>query len=124
MPDLMTSVVHIVEDDDAVRDSLRLLLRSHGLTVRDFDSAATFLADADNTACDCFLFDYNMPGMTGLELLEILRADGVNGPAILISAYPQAIPQDRVVRASVFALLSKSATDRELTSTIALALKT
>jgi FixJ family two-component response regulator len=118
----MSSVVHIVEDDDAVRDSLRLLLRSHGMTVREFDSAAAFLDDKAHTACDCFLFDYNMPGMTGLELVERLREGGVSTPAILISAYPQSVPPDRAARAKIFALLPKSVTDRELTGAIGRAL--
>jgi two-component system, LuxR family, response regulator FixJ len=67
--------VAIVDDDDAVRESLRFFLEVMGYEAATFDSAAEFLkADIDNMAC--LILDHHMPGMTGLQLVEKLRADG------------------------------------------------
>ena len=72
----MTDVVFIVDDDEAVRSSLGRLLESAGFTVMRYASAEEFLADYDPRRVGCLLLDVSMPGMSGLELADILAARG------------------------------------------------
>jgi len=79
--------VAIVEDDYAVRDSLRVLLEVVGHAGETFGSAAEFLkAEMQNPSC--LIFDHHMPDMTGLELAERLRADGAGIPILLVMGSP------------------------------------
>ena len=67
-------IVHIVDDDAAVRQSLAFLLGSAGLAVRLYDSATAFLAGLPELKGGCLITDMRMPGMTGLELLPKAKA--------------------------------------------------
>ena len=77
----------IVEDDDAVRRSLQLLLRGRGLDVRAYASATQALADPQTRRSACLVADLVMPEVDGVALLAALRKDGWDGPAILISGH-------------------------------------
>ena len=79
--------VAIVDDDHAVRDSLRFLLEVIGYTVELFASAADFL-QANVRDFACLILDHHMPNMTGLELAERLRAGGAVIPILLITSSP------------------------------------
>jgi two-component system response regulator FixJ len=85
MPD--NRIVHIVDDDEAVRQSLAFLLSSAGLAVRLYDSATAFLAGLAGVRGDCLITDIRMPDMTGLELLHQLRAKACSLPAIVITGH-------------------------------------
>ena len=85
MPD--NRVVHIVDDDEAVRQSLAFLLSSTGLAVRLYDSATAFLAGLASVKGGCLITDMRMPDMTGLELLHQLRAKACGLPAIVITGH-------------------------------------
>ena len=80
-------VVHVIDDDEAVRQSLAFLLGSAGLTVRLYDSAPAFLAGLSNVKSGCLITDIRMPGMTGLELLHALRARACGLPTIVITGH-------------------------------------
>ena len=67
-------IVFVVDDEPAIRDSLALLLRSVGLPTRTFESAQSFLDAFRPVPNSCLLADVRMPGMSGLELQETLRA--------------------------------------------------
>jgi two-component system response regulator FixJ len=84
MPD---RIVHIVDDDEAVRQSLAFLLGSAGLTVRLYDSASAFLAGLSAVKSGCLVTDMRMPEMTGIELLQQLRAKACRLPAIVITGH-------------------------------------
>jgi two-component system response regulator FixJ len=84
MPD---RIVHIVDDDEAVRQSLAFLLGSAGLTVRLYDSASAFLAGLSAVKSGCLVTDMRMPDMTGIELLQQLRARACRLPAIVITGH-------------------------------------
>jgi two-component system response regulator FixJ len=84
MPD---RIVHIVDDDAAVRQSLAFLLGSAGLTVRLYDSASAFLAELSAVKGGCLVTDVRMPGMTGIELLQQLRARACGLPANVITGH-------------------------------------
>jgi two-component system response regulator FixJ len=77
-------VVAVVDDDDAVRDSLQLLLEVVGHRTEGFASAAELL-QTNLRRVACMLLDHHMPDMTGLELAARLRADGVMIPILLIT---------------------------------------
>jgi two-component system response regulator FixJ len=85
MPD--NRIVHIVDDDEAVRQSLAFLLSSTGLAVRLYDSASAFLAGLASVKGGCLITDMRMPDMTGLELLHQLRAKACGLPAIVITGH-------------------------------------
>jgi len=80
-------IVHIVDDDAAVRQSLAFLLGSAGLAVRLYDSATAFLAGLPELKGGCLITDLRMPGMTGLELLHELRAKACGLPAIVVTGH-------------------------------------
>jgi two-component system response regulator FixJ len=81
------AIVHIVDDDEAVRKSLAFLLSSAGHAVRLYDSATAFFADLSGAKGGCLITDIRMPGMTGLELLQALKAKACNIPAIVITGH-------------------------------------
>jgi two-component system, LuxR family, response regulator FixJ len=99
--------VRVVDDDEAVRDSMRALLEACGLTVRDYASAVEFLADCPETCRDCVLLDIHMPGMTGLELLEILHNRGAMPPVIAITGRADAVLRSRAHDAGAIAVFDK-----------------
>jgi two-component system response regulator FixJ len=80
-------VVHIVDDDDAVRQSLAFLLSSAGLPVRLYDSASAFLAGLSTPQDGCLITDVRMPGMSGIDLLKALREKAYSMPAIVITGH-------------------------------------
>jgi two-component system response regulator FixJ len=82
-----SSLVHIVDDDDAVRDSLGLLVRSVGLQTRLYASAEEFLASFDRRLPGCLVSDVRMPGLSGLELQVRLKLLGAEIPIIFITGH-------------------------------------
>ncbi len=80
-------VVHIVDDDEAVRQSLAFMLSSAGLAVRLYDSALAFLAGLASSQNGCLITDVRMPGMSGIDLLKMLRDKSVSMPAIVITGH-------------------------------------
>lgn len=81
-----TGIVHLVDDDPAVRDSLSLTLQIAGYEVRLYPSAAAFLTDCDGEPEGCLLLDLRMPEMDGLALQQALKHRGFEIPVIFISA--------------------------------------
>lgn len=79
--------IAVVDDDYAVRDSLGYLLEVMGYAVETFGSATEFLG-ADIPSLACLILDHHMPNMTGLELVDRLRADGAAIPILLITGSP------------------------------------
>jgi two-component system, LuxR family, response regulator FixJ len=77
--------IYVVDDDDAVRDSMGLLLETEGFVVRTYASGPAFLREARLAGNCCLIIDMHMPRMSGLALLDQLRRDGVNVPAIVMT---------------------------------------
>jgi FixJ family two-component response regulator len=103
-----------VDDDEAVRDSLRALLETHRLEVREFESANALLSQKPLSNYSCFVVDFQMPGMNGLELVEELRARGAQQRAIVMSAVKGRASHERIDRAGVIAWLIKPVPEPEL----------
>jgi two-component system response regulator FixJ len=85
MPD--SFVVHIVDDDEAVRKSLAFLLSTAGIPIRIYESATSFLAGLSMLQDGCLITDVRMPDMTGIELLQQLRGKGFKLPVIVITGH-------------------------------------
>jgi FixJ family two-component response regulator len=98
--------VYVVDDDDAVRDSMRALLESSGMDVLDYSSAQEFLVHPCKRR-GCLLLDLHMPGMSGVELLEALRMQGSRLPVIAITGRSDPVLKERVMRAGALAFLDK-----------------
>lgn len=79
--------VYVVDDDDAARDSLVMLLKSDGLPSKGFASAHEFLATFDPTARGCVVTDLRMPSMDGIELIRALKGVGCLLPVIVITGH-------------------------------------
>ena len=79
--------VHIIDDDQAIRESLAFLLRTHQLEVRSFDSAKTFLDALPDASLGCVITDIRMPGMSGIDLLRRLKELKIGVPVIVITGH-------------------------------------
>jgi FixJ family two-component response regulator len=80
-------IVYVVDDDEAIRDSVRWLLDGHGFWARCFDSAETFLARYDPDEIACLLVDVRMSGMSGIELQRHLVAQSSPLPLAFVTAH-------------------------------------
>ena len=80
-------VVHVIDDDDAARDSLSFLLRSAKIEVRTYETASAFLDSIKSLSLGCIITDVRMPEMTGIELLRRLRESGTDVPVIVITGH-------------------------------------
>jgi len=80
-------VVHIVDDDEAVRQSLAFLLSTAGVPVRVYDSATSFLDALPSLQSGCLITDVRMPDLTGIELLHHLKAKSIDLPVIVITGH-------------------------------------
>ena len=101
------STVFIVDDDEALRDSLTWLLESVRLRSRTFASAQEFLREFDRNYPGCLVLDVRMPGMSGLELLDRLTAEGVGMPVILLTAHADVPMAVRALKGGAVDFLTK-----------------
>jgi FixJ family two-component response regulator len=83
----MTPTIFVVDDDEALRDSLRWLLEAHGYEVALYDSAERFLSDDAAMRPGCLLLDMRMPGMSGQELFDALIERGNRMPVVFITGH-------------------------------------
>lgn len=117
-----TNTVFLVDDDDAVRDSVSLLMRSAGLQTREFESANAFLEGYDRDQPGCLLLDVRMPGMSGLELQKELNKRNHTLPIVFISAHGDIPMAVEAVRRGAVDFVQKPFDDEELVSTVKQAL--
>lgn len=82
-----TQIIHVIDDDEAMRDSMIWLLEGEGYQVRCFDSAASFLAALRDSMRGCLVLDVRMPEMSGLELQEKLDSLGCRLPIIFVTGH-------------------------------------
>jgi FixJ family two-component response regulator len=97
----LATVVVVVDDDVAVRNSLKFSLEVEGFVVRAYPGGTELLKDAELQRAGCLVIDQNMSGMNGLEVVARLRARDVAVPAILITSYPTAVLRERAAAAGV-----------------------
>lgn len=109
-----TGPVMVVDDDDAVRQSLQFALELEGLEVQAYGSGPQLLAEEHLPASGCLVVDYYMPAMDGVELLDRLRLRKVDLPAILITAKATGEIRQRALRAGFRQVLEKPLEDSAL----------
>ena len=83
----LANLVRVIDDDEAIRESLTFLLGTVGLDVRTYDSATAFLTALPTISVGCVVTDVRMPGISGVELLRRLRELGVSMPVIVITGH-------------------------------------
>lgn len=114
-------MIFIVDDDEGVRDSLRLLLECEGLEAHEFASCRQFLDAVGPGDGDCLIVDVHMPGMSGLELLECMRRRGNRLPVIAISGRSDAATRNRARAAGALAVVEKPYQPNEILNLVRLA---
>lgn len=116
------ATVFIVDDDEAVRDSLGLLLRSAGHRARCYASARDFLKAFDPRDFGCLVLDIRMPGMSGLELQKHLAEIGCNIPIVFITGHGDIPMSVQAMKAGAVDFLPKPVKDTDLLRAIKQAL--
>ena len=106
--------VYVVDDDAAVLGSLRFLLETDGFAVRTFRSATALLNAAGPPGADCYVIDYKMPDINGIDLAGRLRKTDGNIPVILITGYPDENISRRAAAAGVKDVILKPLLDENL----------
>lgn len=118
----MSDVVHVIDDDEAMRESLSFLLDASGLSAKTYGSAAEFLAVASDAEPGCIVTDIRMPEMNGLELVAELKARGVSLPVIVITGHGDVPLAVEAMKAGVCDFLEKPFSDEALLGAIGRAL--
>jgi two-component system response regulator FixJ len=103
--------VFVVDDEEDIRDALRMLLASVKLKVETFGSAHEFLAAYDPARAGCMILDVRMPGMSGPELQEQLRANNITIPIIIITGHGDVPTAVRTMKAGAIDVLEKPFSD-------------
>ncbi len=118
----MVTRIFIVDDDEAVRDSLKLLLESYGMDVEDYGSTADFAHHYRPGGGGCLILDQHLPGSTGLDFLASREGAVLGLPVILLTGRADAALRARAAQLGVAAFLEKPVADGVLLSTIRQAL--
>ena len=114
--------VHVIDDDDAMRDSLSFMLDAAGLRSRAWESAAAFLAGLDKVERGCIVTDIRMPDMTGLELVDRLKAAGQPDPVIVITGHADVPLAVEAMKAGVVDFIEKPFDNQRLLNAVRAAL--
>ncbi|MGO9358253.1 MAG: response regulator [Xanthobacteraceae bacterium] len=107
MPKPANDTIFVVDDDPGVLGSLRFLLEAEGFDVKTFRSGAALLRAQDAARCDCFVIDYKLEDMDGLELASQLRGRQIDAPIIMITGYPDAHVMANATAAGALEVLVK-----------------
>ncbi len=115
--------VFIVDDDEEVRDSLKLLIESVGLEAETYDSAQSYLESFDGSRAGCLILDVRMRGMSGLTLQEQLSKKSICPPIIIITGHGDVQMAVRAVKAGASEFLEKPFNEQELLDSIHVAIE-
>lgn len=123
MPHAPQPTIYVVDDDDAVRDSLKILLESYQLTVRDFGSVPEFLDGLQPVDNSCLVLDLHLPAMGGFDVMNTLSRRRVRLPVIVITGRSDSQTRARALEAGAVAFLEKPVDDQVLMNAIDTALR-
>lgn len=115
---LSKSTVFVVDDDQAMRNSLKWLIESVGVLVESFASADEFLAHYQSGRSGCLVLDVRMPGMSGLELLEHLDRNNMKIPAVIITGHGDVPMAVRAMKSGAVDFIEKPFNDEVLLDAI------
>jgi two-component system response regulator DctR len=115
--------VHVVDDDDAIRDALAWLLRSRGLSARTWASAEAFLAAWSEGLRGCLVLDVRMDGMSGVELFDRLLARGSRVPVVFLTGHGDVPLAVAALKKGAFDFVEKPFNDNELVDRIVAAME-
>jgi two-component system response regulator FixJ len=117
-----TATVHVVDDDEAIRDSLRFLLELEGWVVRTYEDAMSLIG-AELPPAGCILTDFHMPGIDGLQLQARLADQGIRLPVIVMTGHGDVPVAVRAMKAGAMDFLEKPFQDDQLLDAITRALQ-
>src|SRR5882757_3387978 len=112
------SLIGVVDDDEAIRDSLSMLLESAGYRCAVFPSAEAFLASGSVDQTDCMVLDVRMPGMSGPELQSKIRESNGAVPVIFVTGQADEELRTRALKDGAVAFLNKPFSDEDLLDAI------
>ena len=116
-------LIHLIDDDAAVRDSLALLIGTVGLRVTTWAEPLAFLAGFDRQAIGAIVLDVRMPGVSGLTVLERLRAEGVDQPVVMLTGHGTVELCRRAFKSGAAEFLEKPVDDELLIETLQTAVR-
>lgn len=116
-------VVHVVDDNPAVRDAIRWLVEQVGLSARTYATAQEFLSACDPAMRGCLVLDIRMPGISGLDLQDRLQKQGIHLPVIIITGHGDVPVAVRAMKAGALEFLQKPFNDQTLLDAIHAALE-
>jgi two-component system, LuxR family, response regulator FixJ len=108
------SVVHIVDDEDAVRTSLATLLEIHGFSTRVYQSGNEFLSKVDPVVPGCALVDLKMPGLDGIGLLQKMAESNLRVPVVMMTGFGEVAIAVKAMKAGAADFLEKPLDEAEL----------
>jgi len=117
------NLISVVDDDESIRRTTKLLIESFDLRAAVFESAESFLNSGELKDTACLVLDIQMPGMNGLELQSRLASLGFTIPIVFITAYDDEESRGRAMRAGAAAFLGKPFSDEQLLQTVRSALE-
>ncbi|MDD2737382.1 MAG: response regulator [Methylomonas lenta] len=118
------TAIYIIDDDEAIRDSLSLMLELEGYSVQSFDGAEVFLAAGPYTCVSCCaIVDIRMPNMTGLQLQQALIERGILIPIIFLTGFGDIPTSVKAIKAGAIDFLTKPITKQKLLKCVRQALQ-
>jgi len=106
--------VFVIDNEEAFRDSVSVLLQSVGFRVEQFDSAQAFVDEYDSERPGCAIVDLRMPRLSGLALQELLHQQGIGLPVIIVTAFPEVSVAVRAMKTGAFDFLAKPFPEQQL----------
>jgi two-component system, LuxR family, response regulator FixJ len=107
-------IVHIVDDEDAVRTSLATLLEIHGFSTRVYQSGSEFLSKVDPAIPGCALIDLRMPGLDGIGLLRKMGESNIRVPVVMMTGFGEVATAVKAMKAGAADFLEKPLDEAEL----------
>src|SRR5579884_1716553 len=117
------AIVHVIDDDQAVRQSIEFLLRTLGMTARSYDSASAFLNALPAIESGCIITDVRMPGVSGIDLLRRLGEMRIKMPVIVITGHGDVPLAVEAMKAGAVDFLEKPYDDEALLASVRAALR-
>jgi two-component system response regulator FixJ len=111
---MLSPLIHLIDDDEAVRNALALLISTVGLRVQSWADPAAFMLGFDRQAIGAIVLDVRMPGISGLTVLETLTAKGVDQPIIMLTGHGTVEMCRRAFKSGAAEFLEKPVNDEQL----------